>query len=193
MNYDTAINAAAAHDQAELDTLTQAELEGLVTQSDLSAAVGWQSREEKDAAVGSRSAMEYVAVHVDDIDGLRTDGGRRFKGKEWLTVTTAREILPPTYAPREIEGQGYPALHRIPTRTVRGFTQDEVKAMRQRLIEYRERLESERLERVADRKSKFERWLAGDAKITLRIFDADEERRLDAEAERRPINVAAAA
>lgn len=149
------------------DTLSQEQLDNLTDPSDLQAAVGWENHAEMAAVGGGKLAPEYRAVHVEDIAEYRTDNGRRFKGKTWLTKDTAREILPPTFGPRDVEGTMYPALNTVPTRTFRAWTADRVERMRERLTEHRERLERERLERAEARKAIRERIDSGDPNFRL--------------------------
>ena len=154
--------------------ITQDELNGLVTPAELPKAVGFTNQREREAALKQASPRTFRVVEADKIADKRTTKPAKTEGR-FLTVEHARSVLPPSYSSRQIDGDSYPALHHPPTVEVRAHLAEEVDAMRRRLTEYRERLESERQARADHRRAMLDRWLAGDAAVTVHISDTSTE------------------
>ena len=150
--------------------ITQEQLNGLVPLGKLKALLGVTSEKEKRAATGGVLPRTYLVVSADKIRDIRTVEPTADEGA-YLTLETARGVLPPTYGPRMIDGVEYGARFSIPTLEIKGYTPDQIVTFRQRLADYRQRVEAERVALSESRKALFQRFLDGDPNVELRIFE----------------------
>lgn len=154
----------------DMADLNQTDLNGLVRVAELKVAVGYTNEKEKSASVKGILPKTYKVVEAAAIAEMRTKKVGKNEGP-YLTVESARAVLPPAYSAREIEGDVYAALRHPPTTEIRGYLPEEVETFTTRLSEYRAERERARLARAESRRALLDRFLAGDENVQLHFTD----------------------
>ena len=153
-----------------VDTITQSDLDGFVSFATIGNAIGAQNGAEKSAALAGLASQSYRVVKAEDISDLREDNADG-DARPFLTLSEAVKVLPKRYRPHTHDGVTHPPRVAPKTVVLRGYTASQVAEARAQLSAYRADVEAKTKARAAARRALLERFLAGDADVTLTFTD----------------------